>query len=144
MRRSRLAAAEGFTLVEILVVILIVGILAAIALPVFLDQRNKAQDTEAKTAVSTAAKAMEAWNTDHAGYAGATPADLIQIEPALSAARGLSVTSSARAYTVKVDSAGAGGTFSLARADDGSVLRDCTSPGAGGCAAVPDAHGSRW
>jgi type IV pilus assembly protein PilA len=144
MRRSRLAADDGFTLVEILVVILIIGILAAIALPIFLNQSNKAQDTAAKTAVATAAKAMEAWNSDHASYAGATTADLVKIEPSLAAARGLSVTSTADAYTVKVDSAGEGGTFSLARADDGSVLRDCTNPGAGGCADTPDAQGDRW
>jgi type IV pilus assembly protein PilA len=144
MRRPRLAADEGFTLVEILVVILIIGILAAIALPVFLNQGDKARDTAAKTAVYTAAKAMEAWNSDHASYAGATTADLVNIEPALAAARGLAVTSTATSYTVQVDSAGKGGTFSVARADDGSVLRDCTNPGAGACAATVDAQGNRW
>ena len=65
MTRSRLAADDGFTLIEILVVILIIGILAAIALPAFLNQRGKAQDAQAKTAVSTAAKAINVWNTDH-------------------------------------------------------------------------------
>ena len=62
--RSRVQDEKGFTLIELLVVILIIGILAAIALPAFLNQRGKAQDAEAKSAVRTAQTAMETFYTD--------------------------------------------------------------------------------
>ena len=57
--RARVQDEKGFTLIELLVVILIIGILAAIALPAFLNQREKAQDSEAKTGARTAQTALE-------------------------------------------------------------------------------------
>ena len=47
---------KGFTLVELMIVIVIVGILSAVALPNFLNQTSKARATEAKSAIATAFK----------------------------------------------------------------------------------------
>jgi type IV pilus assembly protein PilA len=143
--RRRLAAADGFTLVEVLVVVLIIGVLTAIALAAFLNQRSKAQDSSAKTAAATAAKAMTVWNTQHGDYGGASTAELVRIEPALAQAGGLALVSDADTFTVTVDSASApGARFSVRRTEQGTLVRTCTLPGQGSCLADADAAGNRW
>ncbi len=58
----------GFTLIELLVVILIIAILAAIAIPVFLNQRQKGWKSQTESAVKNMATAQESWLTSNPGY----------------------------------------------------------------------------
>jgi type IV pilus assembly protein PilA len=145
MLRSRLRADEGFTLVELLVVMLILAILVAISLPSLLGQKTKAQDTHAKTSVVTASKAALAYGTDHGSYNALTKRDLFKIEPSLQRARNLTVDADAKTFTVSVSSpAAAGAAYSIERTAAGDLIRDCTLPGTGGCREDADEHGDRW
>src|SRR3954454_16668585 len=77
----------GFTLIELLVVIIIIGILAAIAIPVFLNQRNKGYDAQAKSDARNVATLEETYLTDNDKYVAGNPVTT------LSAKKSSSVTS---------------------------------------------------
>jgi type IV pilus assembly protein PilA len=74
---------EGFTLIELMVVVLIIAILIAIAIPQFLGARSRAQDRAAQSSLRNALTAAKTAYTDASSYGTATDADLPAIEPSL-------------------------------------------------------------
>jgi prepilin-type N-terminal cleavage/methylation domain-containing protein len=128
---------HGFTLIEMLVVLLILTVLATIAIAIFSNQSSKAHDTDAKASLVAAQTTIESLRVDRGSYASITADDLREHEHALDSAAGLDVTSTDDSYTITVDSASGqsgGGPFHLARKDE-KTTRSCDNPDHGACRA---------
>jgi type IV pilus assembly protein PilA len=130
---------RGFTLIELMAVIMIIGILAEIAIPSFLGQASKAEDAAAKSAAQTARIATEAYRIDHGDYCGITPAKLVDEEPSLANADALSVDVStcsggdSSEYSVSVTSRSRLATVYTVSVAGGIAVRTCSTPGKAGC-----------
>ncbi len=63
---------NGFTLIELMIVVAIIGIIAAIAVPSYTQYVENARAADAKSALMSLASAMERFHTENMTYVGAT------------------------------------------------------------------------
>jgi type IV pilus assembly protein PilA len=74
---------EGFTLIELMVVVMIIAVLLAIAIPTFLGSQGKAKDKSAQSSLRNTVTAAKSIFVDGNDYTNATPGALTTAEPSL-------------------------------------------------------------
>jgi type IV pilus assembly protein PilA len=134
--RQRMARDEsGFTLVELLVVMLILGLLIAVAIPTFFNQKQKANDADSKAMAHTAQTAIETYATDHNGsYVGANLAALQTIESTVDGTVSFIGAPTATDYHLQVTNPVTSHTFDIVRTG-GTFSYPCAPANTGGCPA---------
>jgi type IV pilus assembly protein PilA len=137
--RARLSSQDAFSLIELLVVLLILGVLAAIALPVFLGQQNKSEDASAKSNARNLVSLIDSCYAPQEDYTQcASEADLgtnIGIPYGTNPGEASITDTSKSTFTIvavsKAQTNGSNNTFTIERLASGPLQRTCS--GGAGC-----------
>jgi type IV pilus assembly protein PilE len=96
MRSVPVPAPRGFTLIELMITVLVIGILAAIAVPAYNDSMRKSRRSDAMTGLAAVQQAQERWRGNNSSYSTSF-SDL-----------GVAETTPASYYTLSISAAGEG------------------------------------
>ena len=137
---------NGFTFMELLAVILVIGVLAAIAIPTFLSHRNKGFDSDAKSNVRNLVTHVESCFAQERNYRDCDGDDSTgQADDALSLGEIGATWGSApgevevlggttqTSYTARAVSKNGGNTFDIEKTVGSGYTHSCDSPGEAGC-----------
>ena len=113
---------KGFTLIELMIVVVVLGVIAAIALPSFTEQVRKSRRSDAKQALYDVAAKLEQYYMDNKGYPTAANMTLLGYDAA-------AFTSLEGFYTIGFNGVPTATTYSIQAVPTGSQASDA------GCAA---------
>ena len=161
MLRQRRDEDEGFTLIELMVVVLIIAILIAIAIPTFLGAQDRARDRGAQSDLRNALTAAKTVATDYSGYflksstADLDAATMSATEPSLtfdvmanasSSVIGVAVadTGTTLGTSITLEKASASGTWFGVSATNNGVVTYCKGANAAACDTAAEATLTKW
>ena len=112
-------ARSGFTLVELLIAVVVVGILLAVALPSFMDSIRKGRRSEAFAAMAALQQAQERWRSSNATYASSTDPGFATVTTTPGGFYSVSVAAGSNATNYEIIADGTGSS----QANDGACSR---------------------
>src|SRR5688572_30047848 len=132
IRKRRDDDEEGFTLIELMVVVLIIAILLAIAIPTFLGARERANNRAAQSSLRNALTAGKTIYTDSQDYTTATATALRDVEPSLTFVADAALSTNYKIVSVGSLTTTSWAAAALSKSNTCYFIKDVVSTGTGG------------